>query len=49
MLDRVTHRRQLKDELVKILRMMLGQTPAVKGDLPAPQAPAEAEKADAKA
>jgi len=49
MLDRVTHRRQLKDELVTILRMMLGQTPAVKGDLPAPQAPAEAEKADAKA
>ena len=37
MLDRVTHRRHLKDELVTILRMLSRQTPAVKGDLPAPQ------------
>ncbi|WIV50952.1 acetyl-CoA carboxylase, carboxyltransferase subunit beta [Marivivens sp. LCG002] len=36
MLDRVTPRGQLKDELVTILRMMLGLEPAVKGDLPAP-------------
>ena len=36
MLDRVTHRKHIKDELVTILRMMLGMTPAVKGDLPAP-------------
>ncbi len=43
MLDRVTDRRELKDELVKILRMMLGQPQAAKGDLPAPSAdPAEA-------
>jgi acetyl-CoA carboxylase carboxyl transferase subunit beta len=44
MLDRVTHRKDLKDELVTILRMLLRQTPAVKGDLP-PPAPAEPEKA----
>jgi acetyl-CoA carboxylase carboxyl transferase subunit beta len=37
MLDRVTHRRDLKDELVTILRMLLRQSPAVKGDLPAPE------------
>ena len=36
MLDRVTHRRQLRDELITILRMLMGQPPAVKGDLPAP-------------
>ncbi len=36
MLDRVTHRKALKDELVTILRMLTGQSPAVKGDLPAP-------------
>ncbi len=37
MLDRVTHRKDLKDELVVILRMLLGQTPRVLGDLPAPE------------
>ena len=45
MLDRVTHRKRLKDELVTILRMLSGQGPVVKGDLPAPAvspAPAEA-------
>ena len=36
MLDRVTHRKQLKDELVTILRLLTGQSPAIKGDLPAP-------------
>lgn len=41
MLDRVTHRVQLRDELITITRMLMGQTPAVKGDLPAP-APVEA-------
>ncbi len=44
MLDRVTHRKKLRDELITILRMLTGQPPAVKGDLPAPagatQAPA---------
>ncbi len=36
MLDRVTHRKELKDELVTILRMLTGLSPAVKGELPAP-------------
>ncbi|MBN2630151.1 MAG: acetyl-CoA carboxylase carboxyltransferase subunit beta [Rhodobacteraceae bacterium] len=36
MLDRVTHRKHLRDELITILRMLMGQPPAVKGDLPAP-------------
>jgi acetyl-CoA carboxylase carboxyl transferase subunit beta len=36
MLDRVTPRGQIKDELVTILRMLMRQSPAVKGDLPAP-------------
>ena len=57
MLDRVTHRKQLRDELITIIRMLTGQTAAVKGDLPAPEpeatasekpAKAEAPKADAK-
>jgi len=37
MLDRVTHRRDMKDELVTITRMLLNLPPAVKGELPAPQ------------
>ena len=36
MLDRVTPRTELRDELITILRMLLGQSPAVRGDLPAP-------------
>ncbi|MGR3290757.1 MAG: acetyl-CoA carboxylase, carboxyltransferase subunit beta [Paracoccaceae bacterium] len=38
MLDRVTHRKQLREELITITRLLLGLTPAVKGDLPAPTA-----------
>ena len=45
MLDRVTHRKALKDELVTILRMLTGQSPAVKGDLPAPEEDAPAPEA----
>ncbi|MBD3679888.1 MAG: acetyl-CoA carboxylase carboxyltransferase subunit beta [Rhodobacteraceae bacterium] len=37
MLDRVTHRCKMREELVTILRMLLGQPAAVKGDLPAPE------------
>jgi acetyl-CoA carboxylase carboxyl transferase subunit beta len=49
MLDRVTHRRQLRDELITILRMLMGQPPAVKGDLPAPdEAEKQPQKAEAK-
>ena len=38
MLDRVTHRKNLRDELITITRMLTGQPPAVRGDLPAPEA-----------
>jgi acetyl-CoA carboxylase carboxyl transferase subunit beta len=38
MLDRVTHRSKMKDELVTILRMLGGLPPAVVADLPAPTA-----------
>ena len=37
MLDRVTHRSELKSELVTIIRMMMKEKPAIHGDLPAPQ------------
>lgn len=37
MLDRVTHRRHLKVELVTIVRMLMGLPPAVMGDLPKPE------------
>ncbi len=40
MIDKVTHRKAMKDELVTILRMLTGLPPAVKGDLPAPVAEA---------
>ncbi|MFN4101861.1 MAG: acetyl-CoA carboxylase, carboxyltransferase subunit beta [Pararhodobacter sp.] len=36
MLDRVTHRTQLRGELVSILRMLTGLPPAVAGELPPP-------------
>ena len=41
MLDRVTHRKAMKEELTLVLRMLMGLPPAIKGDLPAP-APATA-------
>ncbi|WP_323767612.1 acetyl-CoA carboxylase, carboxyltransferase subunit beta [Marinovum sp.] len=40
MLDRVTRRKDLRDELITICRMLLGLPPAVQGDLPAPAEPA---------
>lgn len=48
MLDRVIHRRAMKDELVTILRMLLRLPPAIKGDLPAPHAIAPGAGAGAK-
>jgi acetyl-CoA carboxylase carboxyl transferase subunit beta len=36
MLDRVTHRKALREELVTLIRMLTHQSPAIKGDLPAP-------------
>ncbi len=41
MLDRVTHRKALREELVTVLRMLMRLPPAIKGDLPVP-APAAA-------
>ena len=38
MLDRVTHRRALKDELVTVIRMLMGQSAAIRGYLAAPVA-----------
>jgi acetyl-CoA carboxylase carboxyl transferase subunit beta len=37
MLDRVTKRTDLKDELVTIVRLLMKQDAPVKGDLPAPE------------
>ena len=36
MLDRVIHRRAMRDELATVLRMLLRLPPAIKGDLPPP-------------
>ncbi len=36
MLDRVTHRAKMRDELISITRMLLSMPPPIKGDLPAP-------------
>ncbi len=53
MLDRVTHRGRMRDELIGITRMLLGLPPAVMGDLPAPveapELPAPPDDAEAKA
>ena len=46
MLDRVTHRKDMKDELVKILRMLTNRPPAVRGDLPPPEPEEEAPSAE---
>jgi acetyl-CoA carboxylase carboxyl transferase subunit beta len=49
MLDRVVHRKAMKDEIVTILRMLMNQPPAIKGDLPAPATLDVAQPAEAKA
>jgi len=41
MLDRVTPRTEMREELITIIRMLMRMPPAVKGDLPAPEIPAE--------
>ncbi|NNL19104.1 MAG: acetyl-CoA carboxylase carboxyltransferase subunit beta [Boseongicola sp.] len=46
MLDRVTHRREMKGELVAILRMLMGMSPPVMGDLPSPDAVADEAKGE---
>ncbi|MDO5642483.1 MAG: acetyl-CoA carboxylase, carboxyltransferase subunit beta [Paracoccus sp. (in: a-proteobacteria)] len=45
MLDRVTKRGDLREELITILRMLTGQPPAVMGELPPPEAAPPAEPA----
>jgi acetyl-CoA carboxylase carboxyl transferase subunit beta len=40
MLDRVTHRKNIRNELATVLRMLTGQSPVVHGDLPEPEAEA---------
>ena len=48
MLDRVTHRQHLKEELATIIRMLTGLPALVKGDLPKPdETPAASLAADA--
>jgi len=37
MLDRVTKRTEMRDELISITRMLMGLPPAIRGDLPAPE------------
>lgn len=43
MLDRVTPRTKMRDELITITRMLMGLPPAIAGDLPAPDMKTEAE------
>lgn len=38
MLDRVTHRRELRGELITVVRMLMGLPPAIVADLPKPAA-----------
>lgn len=37
MLDRVTHRKQMREDLITIVRMLMRLPPAIKGDLPPPE------------
>jgi acetyl-CoA carboxylase carboxyl transferase subunit beta len=39
-LDRVVHRKDMREELITIIRMLMNKTPQVYGDLPKPDAPA---------
>jgi acetyl-CoA carboxylase carboxyl transferase subunit beta len=45
MLDRVTHRKHMRDELISMTRMLMALPPPVKADLPAPEAAALPEPA----
>jgi len=48
MIDRVVHRKDIRDELVTICRMLMRQSPAIKGDLPRPGQEKTPEAKDAK-
>ena len=43
MLDRVTKRTEMRDELITIIRMLMGEGPRIAGDLPAPTEDTKAE------
>ena len=43
MLDRVTHRIKLREELITIVRMLIGLPPAIHGDLPKPETNSDSE------
>ncbi|NPD15422.1 acetyl-CoA carboxylase carboxyltransferase subunit beta [Xinfangfangia sp. D13-10-4-6] len=45
MLDRVTHRKAMREELITILRMLTLQPPAIRADLAAPEASTQPEPA----
>jgi len=49
MLDRVTKRTDMRDELITITRMLLGLPPAVRGDLPPPDPERDAKTASKQA
>lgn len=49
MLDRVTKRTDMRNELITIVRMLMDMPPAIVGDLPAPEAVEEAAPTDAEA
>jgi acetyl-CoA carboxylase carboxyl transferase subunit beta len=49
MLDRVIHRKALREELVTLLRMLMSLPPAIKGELTAPPEPPVAPVEEAKA
>ena len=44
MLDRVTPRGEMREELITIVRMLIGASPAVKGELPPPKETAAEEE-----
>ena len=48
MLDRVTHRKDMREDLIRITRMLMGLSPAVMGDLPPPGPGEETGPQDAK-
>lgn len=45
-LDRVTHRKEMRNELITIMRMLMNKTPQVHGDLPKPDAVTKTPKAE---
>ena len=47
MLDMVVSRLKMRDELVKIVRLLLGLSPAVMGDLPSPEVQSQNSEQDA--